>query len=505
MKFIRRLSGFIVVLLLIAVLGGGYLLYFTAYELPFELPFDLPFLPEDEMAGESGSILVWTVEGASAPGQQTASQPGRIALIDMGGALSPLMELPEGTSTVMPCGEAAQSPDGRFFAFYAGRDAGSLYLMDGLQPPQAVDEVQRAACMGNGTFAFSPDSTRLAYIDYAAAASGNDFAAGTLKIADAASTTTLFEAERVTAFDVRDERVGYVSFFTDDDGDADEAVITIWDGDTASELAVLRPDEPCAFVSSSVAVLAQDVLSVVLGQQCSRTGQGSWQLYRVDVAAGTAELRDEDDIVGNFQTFGRTNVQFAAPDGSAFAFTAPDGVVANTAGLFAVDTSDFAPRQIIDRQIVMPANTVPANATPHLSPDGRWLAFVQTSPGFENTLVIYDLSDLTQRPTEFSAGSPGDTISALAFTSDSRQLLAVAGGDETANNAIVRFEPGGGEPVVVVRGHYSNHMVAGKDVIAVGDWQFLEDDNEPPYLNLVTASMGGKTFSTLFEGATIQD
>ncbi|MEL6269540.1 MAG: hypothetical protein AAFR22_06990, partial [Chloroflexota bacterium] len=190
---------------------------------------------------------------------------------------------------------------------------------------------------------------------------------------------------------------------------------------------------------------------------------------------------------------------------SEFAFTAPDGVVANTAGLFAVERGDFSTRQIVDRQIVMPANTTPANATPRLSPDGRWLAFVQTSPNFENTLVIYNLADLSQRPTEFSAGSPGDTISALAFAQDSRRLLAVAGGDETANNALVMFTLSSGDNSVVARGRFHNDLAVSSNMATMGDWQFLEDDTEPPYLNLVAVNTNDGSVMTLFEGATVED
>jgi WD40 repeat protein len=384
--------------------------------------------------------------------------------------------------------------------------------MRGTEAPIAVDEVVRSACLGAGTFRFSPDGSQFGFIDYEAGAAGSSFADGFLKIHDAATGEMLYQTESVTAFDIGGGVTAFVNFFTNDQGEADEVAVQIWNGENDREVATLRPDDTeetgqCRFVSASVNVLPNGQLSLVLGQRCDQTGTTTWQLYTVNPAERTATRAASEPVTGGYQAFARTNTQFVSPDGNGFLFTVPDGITANTAGLYLTPLDSLTPQVVVERQIVMPAVTTPANATPDVSPDGRWLAMVQTSPNNENTLLIYDLSDLTLSPISYSAGSPGDVISAMQFTPDGSRLIAVVGGDDQANNSIVAFNLADGSDFRVERGRFNSYLALSQDgaQLAIGDWQVLEDPNEPPYLNLVSIDINESASTTLFEGAVVQD
>ncbi len=531
MKFLRRLILVVAVVALIALafifgrnLIGGEQETSIALTQPEPVSAAVDTEPEaasvetepeaapDEQA-EQTNVLVWTAQGFSDPSRLDAANPGQLALVNEAGGLTPLLNLPAGTSTVQACGERSASADGEYFALYTGNlESGSLHLMTGTNPPVVIDEVLRLACLGAGTFAFSPDGGRFAYIDYEPGSGTDEFADGFLKVYDPAAGSELFSTESVTAFDINDDDVAFVSFFTNDQNEADEAAVLLWDGSNDREVATLMPDNTedtgeCKFVSASVNILPDGNLSLVMGQRCDRTGTTSWQLYTVNVEERSATRAATEPVTGGYQSFARTNVQYSAPDGSTFLFTVPDGVTANTVGLFSVAMNDLTPMPLLERQMVMPANTTPANATPAISPDGRWLAAVQTSPNSDNALLIYDLSDLSLDPTNYSAGSTGDTVSALSFTGDSTQVVAVAGGDNQANNSVIAFNVESGSDFRVDRGRFSSDMVISADgtKLAVGDWQILEDPNEPPFLNLISITIADSASATLYEGAVVEN
>lgn len=487
-----------------------YVVLILALTASFVAAQDATEAPAEQPA--SRTLLVWAVDGAAGPGLQGASTPGQLALLDANGGLTPLLDLPQGTSTVIPCGENSTSPDGRYVAFYVGGDEGTLHYMRGTEPPVLVDEVIRSACLGAGTFRFSPDGNQFGFIDYEPGAAASSFADGFLKIYDAASGEALYQTESVTAFDMGGGIAAFVNFFTNDQGEADEVAVQVWDGANDREVATLRPDDTedtgqCRFVSASVNVLPDGQLSLILGQRCDRTGTTTWQLYTVNPADRTATRAASEPVVGGYQAFARTNTQFVAPGGNAFLFTVPDGVTANTAGLYLTPLDTLTPSVVVDQQIVMPAVTTPANATPDVSPDGRWLALVQTTPNNENTLLVYDLTDLNLAPLSYSAGSAGDVISAMQFTPDGSRLIAVVGGDDQANNSIVAFNMADGSDFRVERGRFNDYLALSQDgtQLAIGNWQILEDPNEPPYLNTITIDINASASTTLYEGAVVQD
>ncbi len=467
--------------------------------------------PDDEL--QIHSLLAWVADGA-APGDHNPDAPGELALINSLGVQTPVMDLPAGTDTVIPCGERATSPGGAAFAFYVG-DAveGQLYVMRGQQTPSEIDTVPRAACLDGGTFRFSPDGERFAYIDYAPRGDSR-YTAGRLNVYETATSNLLYEIDNTTAFALSDEQVAAARLFVGGGDAGEEAAVWIWDGTRGSEVATLLPsgddNDGCAFVSASLAFVDDGNLSLVMGQRCERTRQSSWQLYQVIPDEERVTLVSSEDIIGSFLTYARTNRQFVPPAGDVTVFTVPDGVVANTASLFAVGQDDLEIQPLLERQAVMPADNRPVNATPRQSPNGQWLALTETSPDNNNTIVVYDLNDLSLAPIQFSAGSSGNVVVSMGFSDDSEQLYAVVGGTDQGDNSVVSITLSSGGDNRAERGQFNERLAVEPDgllhngLLALNDWQFPDDPTEDPYLDLVLMNADTNTSHTVFTGAVVE-
>ena len=469
---------------------------------------------------DDARVLVWAVDGPGFPGEQGASNPGQIALMDGAGNLTPVLDVPAQTSVVEACGERATSPNGQYYSFYIGRDQGDVWLMDGQNAPVslregATDPLLRSVCLGAGTFRYSPDSSNVGYIAFEPGSGTADFAAGVLKVYDIASGDFIFTRESVTAFDISNGQAAFLNFFTNDQGEADEIAVQLWDEarNADAEIATLEPDQPsseedrtrCKFDSGSVHFLPNDQLSVLVGQSCfgGATPRTTWIMYIVDYAGGVNRVQEGvviDGITGGYQPFARTNIQYITPDQSGLIFSVPDAITGNTAALWYAPLNDPAnPIPLLDRQVVMPGNTRPDNATPRLSLDGRWLAVVQTTPAPQNnTLKIFDLADLSLAPISYSAGSPGDVIQTMAFTADSSRLYLVVGGQNSTENRLTAINLADGSNANIERGRYNNGLVVSPDgdEIVIGDTIRMEDPAQPNYLNTISIAVD-PPFSTI--------
>jgi hypothetical protein len=459
-------------------------------------------------AGANDSLLIWLGAGA-APGQHSASAPGQLAFMDGTGATETIMELPVGTSRVELCGDQATSPDGRMVAMYIGQDAGNLYLMKGMDAPVLVDDVPALACLGGGTFQYAPDSERLGYIAYEPGAAQSEFADGFLHVVNTGDLSEAFTAENVTAFDMTHEGVAYITFFTNDKNEADEAAINWWSGSASVEVATLQPNsEDCKFTSGQIAVSASGRYVVILGHRCT-TGdtRTAWQLYSVDPSERSATLAASDFQAGAFAAFARTNNIYLSPDGERAYFTVADGVTANTVGLKMVSISDMTLTDVIERQIVMPTYNGAANAFPQISPDGNWLAMVITSPNNDNTLELFNLADPSVPPIIRDADSGGDTISSFRFTPDSSHVIAVIGGDDAADNSLVAIDLANGSDFRISRGRFGRGITLSPDgqEVALLDWKIVEDPREPPYSTTVIVNVTTSEVATVYTGAEIVD
>ncbi|MEO0560696.1 MAG: hypothetical protein AAF125_01180 [Chloroflexota bacterium] len=519
----KRITAALVVMMIAAVTVG------TVYALP-----------------EDARILVWfapTAPGNGSPTAVGATETGVIGLMDSTGAVEPLIDVPDQTTVVEPCGERATSPNGQYFAFYMGRalefNEGDIYLMDGQNPPISIRETAtapllRSVCLGAGTFRYSPDSSKLGYIAFEPGSGTDDFADGFFKVYDIATGEYIFRRESVTAFDISDGQAAFLNFFTNERGEADEVAIQLWDQarNADAELATLTPDEPvneedrtrCKFESGSVHFLPDSRLSVILGQSCfgGPDPHTSWILYTIDYSGGSSVTRVKEGRIiegttGGYQAFARTNVQYVTPNGDGLIFTTPDVITANTAAVWYADLDDLAnPVQLIQRQAVMPGNTRPDNATPVISIDRRWLAFTETTPDAStvaNQLKIFDMNDLTLEPIVFSAGSPGDAVQAMQFTQDSSRLFAVIGGDTGGGvggeNRISAVNLADGSNFNVERGRFNDALVVSPDAteVVIGNTIVLEDPRQPNYFNTenIIIDPPFSSVETLYQGAVIEE
>lgn len=438
----------------------------------------------------------------------TSQSARQIALIDGDGTVFPLLDLPGSASRVTGCGDEATSPDGRYYAFYAGGSAGSLYLMDAVNPPVLVDDVAQLVCLGNGTFQFAPDSQNFAYIDYPTSATDREYAVGTLRLFSAETAAEITSFENVTAFDLNDDGAVVVRFFTNNRAEADEAAITLWDGSSDREVVTLLPtDERCRFTSASVSAAPdKNTVGLVLGQRCTSGNPATqWQFYLIDLTDSSATFAAREYQPGAFVPFARTNNIFFSPDSTHAFFTVPDGVTVSTATLAMADLSDMTISTSVERQMVLPGIIGSANAAPRISPDGRWLAMVVTSPDNDNQIVAISLAEPAMPPIAISAGSRGDAISGLKFTRDSQQVVYIAGATQGGDNALLLLNLALGSERRVVRGHFDSAIAVSPDGTAVAllDWQQVEQPRQPMYTNLVLYDLATSAGTTLFTGADV--
>jgi Tol biopolymer transport system component len=439
----------------------------------------------------------------------TGSAPGQIALMDRAATAIPVMDIPADASRVTPCGDEATSPNGRFFAFYMGGDAGNLYLMDATKAPVRVDDVEYLVCLGNGTFQFTPDSNRFAYIDFFPGVTREEYPDGVLKIFETGSGSQIVTFDNVTTFDINNGNAVFVSFFVNNRNEADEAAVSLWDGSATREIATLLPTaERCWFTSAAISFAPNGSAVLVMGQRCAAGNVDTqWQLFTLDPSAGSATLAASDFQPGAFVPFARNNNVFFSPDGSYAYFTVPDGVTAYTVAVAAVQLADITITVPVARQAVFPNFSGATNAFPRFSPDHRWLATAVTSPDNDNQVLALDLANPATAPITIGAGSRDDLISGLAFTPDSGQVIYTAGGAGGADNALLALNLASGSERRIMRGHFDRDVLVSPDsnTAALLDWQRVEDPREPMYTNLVLINLVDSTVTTLFTGADVVD
>lgn len=498
------IAAFVFVLLMLAVAFMG-----PSTELSRRL---IPNVPPMKAAmfqsAPASPLLVWVANG-EAPGSQTASEPGQLAYINSSGVAETVLELPKQTSRVESCSERPTSPDGKLYAFYVGQDQGSLYVMRGSDKPTKISDVQALTCLGAGTFQYAPGSNRFGYISYEGDAAKSEFADGFVHIINSSDFTELFKYENVTAFDLTDTGAAFVSFFTNDKNEADEAAVVWWNGTSQQEVATLKPaSEDCKFTSASIRVLPDGKFMLVLGHRCKKGDTSTnWQLYSVNPTDKSATLAASASQKGTFAAFARTNAIYLTTDGKQALFTVPDGLTANTVGIKRVNVADLSIGDVVDKEVVTATYSGTTNAVPQVSPDGKWLAAVVTSPNAANSISIWSLSDPNVAPIVVSAGSKGDIVSSMAFTRDSGHLLTIIGGENKSNNSLVSIELASGRDSRVARGHFSKGIALSADgtQAAVLDWQIPEDTKQQAYLNLVTVSLTDGSMTTVYAGADVVD
>lgn len=463
-----------------------------------------------------GNLLVWVGAGPAAE-QRTPSTAGQVAYLNSDGSLRTVLDLPINVAGVIQCGNQATSPDGRHFTFFtsapmASQDSGTLYQVTGAGQPTRVRDIQGLTCAGNGALRYSPNSQRLAFIDYAPVSERAEFAVGTLRLYNAGRLTEDTRFENVTSFDLRNDSLAYLSLFTNARGAADEAAVVLWDGQNADEIATLYPEQGCRFTSGQIAMVQDARIVALMGQRCpSGDTRTRWQFYNIDRAARTATLAVSDYQAGGYFPYTRTNNLIVSNDGSTVLFTPADGLGRNTTRIVAVNMSSISAENITLRSgAVMPTWTpfrfsLPVNAAPALSPDGRWLAMV-ISDGAATSLGIVDLNNAAQPPVQIPLPDGGDAISYLEFSQDSAVLYFVARGRGGADNAVFRVEMATLDESRLQRGSFGGGVVAPDAAgVALVQYRRTEGARVLNYVDLVYVKDDRTEPVTLYTGLQTND
>lgn len=435
----------------------------------------------------------------------TSPAGDQVALISAEGDVIPVLDLPSG-SRVAACNDEGENlSDRRYFAFYAGgQEAGTLYIMDGIYAPRAVGAIDYLACV-MGTFQFSPDGDQFAYIGYVPSASRNEFPVGTLRVFDSATLSEQYRIENAIAFQLTANNLTTVSFFTDEDGKADEAAVSEWDGTSERELATILPtEERCRFSSASVAKAIGGMVAMVLGQRCDGQQQMQWQFYTIPAPFdGSITLVASDNQPGDYVSFARNNALFLSEAGDIAYFTVPDGVTANTVAVAAINfAADNDVRVAVDRQVLMPTFRGATNAEPRQSYDRSWLAFTMTSPNNDNNLYALDLVNTDNPPIIIRAGARNDLISALAFTPNNASVVYTAGSSNGGDNSVFALDLASGTAARVRRGNFGRALVVSPDGehAAVNEWVSVQDGTQTrTFQALRMINLQTNTETTLFE------
>lgn len=469
-----------------------------AAALPTATPSVLPTVPPVPARDVlMGGVLAWI---GTTGGVAGTPRTGQVALITADGTISTLIDAPNIATPARACGERPAAGD--LFAFFVGGERGTLYIMRGANAPVAIAETDYLACLGMGTFAWSPNAGRFAFIDYPAGATRAEYTAGTLRAYASTDFAPIAAVPDVSAFALGLNDALLLRFYPSARGIAEEAAVLLWEdgADAPREIATLLPTEGgCRFTSGQIVRADGDAL-LIMGQRCTRGDTATrWQLYTVGLGDGAASLVRSDAQPGAFVTFARNNALFPSPDGRTVYFSVPDGVAAFTVALAAINRADFTISVPVARQAVFPNYSGTTNAAPRFSPDGRWLGFVITSPDADNQIAALELNAPARPPVTVSAGGRGNLIPGFAFSPFSDRLYAIAGG---ADNALLDIDLNSGASRRIARGRFSGAVVANRDQIAVLDGR---RESNPPgeFLDLVLVSIADGSKRTIFRAEAL--
>ncbi|MCL4878691.1 MAG: hypothetical protein KJ064_18670 [Anaerolineae bacterium] len=509
-----RRTRFALLLGLIVLLLGAVVIFASgAFKNSSASASESPVAPEVKtvpLIGEGDQLLVWTAP-AVLPDTQAANATGDVALVDSAGNVVPVVKVPDGANRVIACGANALSPDGRHFAFFMGVDSnqgGEIFLMTDGGTPTPIDKVQYLACQGgNGRFNFSPDSSRYAYIAYESDARQSEFADGTLRVGSTSDYSVAFEERNVTSFDITDEGVGYLQFFTNEKREADEAAIAFWDGSSAREITAFNVAEGCRYTSGYIKVGPNGHLWVVIRELCR--DRNEWQLYDVNPEDRSVLVVLKEEPRGASVSYAETNNIIFSPDGETMFYTLPDGVGANSVTLYAAPASDFAAKKVvINGKARFRTYGGSVNANPVISPDKNWLAVVSDDGNSNYKLHIVNLANPDAAPLEVEAGSRGDSITFVQFTADSSRLIYTAGGVNGADNSLFAMELSSGSAFRIQRGNFTGWAAVSPagDEVAILDYQIqAEGIRGPDFVNLEVINVDSGETTTLLTGGEVID
>lgn len=451
--------------------------------------------------GAGGKVLAWIGEGVS-PYEKSPGTTGKIAYINGDGSVENLLDVPSGAIGVYPCGNQATSPDDSAFAFFvntpqAGVDTGTLYQVRGTDTPAVVGSAHALSCLGNGSFHYSPDSSRLGYIDFGSISETAEYAAGRLRIARRDDLSAVSDFENVAAFHLLNNGAFFISLFTGESGNqAREAAVNVWDGSNAQEIATLFVEEGCRMTNAEITGTSTTELSdrilVIVGQRCNSTGTG-WMLYSISRGDGTSTLIADGSLNTQYYTSTRTNNVIPTSNADTVYFTIPDGIVLNSTRIVTVngDTINLD-TPVVERAAMMPryfarAFGAPASPLPAFSRDGKWLAMAVTGQSMPPTVTVLSLANASEVPITVTTGDSGGNIPFMTFAPNSGKLFYLAGGGGGQENVLFSLDMSSTTETRLQRGRFGVGVPSpDSGSIALLEWKRTEETNPRTYVDLVT-------------------
>lgn len=446
---------------------------------------------------DSARILTWL------------TNPDEIVYIAGDGEIISLdVDLPNRFNYAEPCTEQATSPDGKFFTFFAGNinSGGSLFMVEDTDDPvEFATDVSSRACLGMGSFQYSPDSSQVGYIDYEPI--GDSIPNGTLSIRRTNALQNItFTAEKVAAFVLQNDRVLFVDVTTNG-----RAIIyeRRTGGESEEVMQLFTDSSSCTFDGAHISVVDDNRLLLVLGQSSGcRTNR--WAAYLIDESVPSATRV----LSGDTGSRGST-AQIAASTQSLIGMSSTDNLyVLYPSGLQGTYTSHLsvidrvlldAPEPTASNMIIPNRNTQNIRAAnPVISQNRTYTAIVDQTADVDSTIYLFSLGS----PVQVDGGSLGDTISGMTFSRDSRYLVYVSGGVDGSENGLYRVNVGDAESGVagnrIERGNYVVPMVISPDgnYVALGQYMPIAGDS---YIDLIAVELSNGEATELFEGGRVTD
>ena len=461
-------------------------------------------------AGNGGAILAWVADGESMTNIPTEAR-GILASMNDKGETGEILAIPTNTSRVIACGEGANSPNRRFFAFFIGSVTGKLYVTDNGNTPKELDTTAPLTCLGMGTLQYSPDSNRLGYIVFAGDAVDKKLPIGTFVQRESSSGNEQFRYENTAAFDLSNSASTFISLFADNNGQFREAAIFHRTGDNPQEITTLFADEGCQFRNSKVTFAGDNRLAVLMGQECRNNS--TWKFYSVDINGKSASLALSGTAGGQFFSDSAQGVLIASPNGENIVFTVQDGVSIESTRLYLVKMNDIQENNPRIENAIMPRQPInrpydySVASSPILSYDGRWLAVVSKSPNNDYAVNLLDLNSPDNSPIVIGAGNRGDVISAMRFSVNNQRLFYITGGHSTNNNSLFYVDIASGTETRVIRGRYTGDILLSPDgnSAALMEWELTEATRQPNILHVSLVNISSGQSSRLFSGGTLAD
>jgi len=392
----------------------------------------------------------------------------------------------------------AAAPTGKvtLFTGIESKGAQGIYNPDGTLV-QALDDNSGLACSLTGGIQVSPNQSRLGVVQYGPDAAGKTFLLGKLSIRDLGAAKEVAKFDSVTAYQLQDDGVLYLQFFTNDKGEANQADLMWWDGSKSRpvqrEIASLQD---CQFTSGRVLHLGDKAYSL-FGEKCKNKGT-SWRLMRTDFAGGNSTNIASGQAGGDYFTKTGTNGIWALPDGSALLIAVPHGLSQEVGVLLRVNLSDNSVSTVIGSVVL---DLHPQNPPRRFvfSPAGDRLAVVTRDGNGGEALYVLNLANLGNASdlTPLAGGKRSDRVGALAWTADGGRLYYVISGD--LNGLYYQTFSGASERNLVVRGMFQGLAITENGAMAAVAEVNPVAANDVRY-NLVWVSVDSLEKTVVIEG-----